>query len=59
METYFPTKTMNQFISLEMLAQIEQAAQNGCLYSQTQLEELTKAQTDEKVMVTQFATGAD
>lgn len=27
-----------KFISLEMIAQIEQSAQNGCLYSQTQLE---------------------
>lgn len=38
-----------KFISLEIIAQIEQAAQNGCLYSQTQLEELTKTQTDEEI----------
>lgn len=39
----------NQFISLEMIAEIEQAAQNGCLYSQTQLKELTEAQTDKEI----------
>lgn len=38
-----------EFVSLEIIAQIEQAAQNGCLYSQTQLKELTKAQTDKEI----------
>lgn len=33
--------TTQQFFSLEMIAEIEEAAHKGCLYSQTQLEELT------------------
>ena len=32
--------TTQQFVSLEMIAEIEEAANKGCLYSQAQLEEL-------------------
>ena len=31
---------IQEFISQEMIAEIEQAANKGCLYSQTQLKEL-------------------